>query len=425
MSAYRWEAVDAQGRVKEGLLEAETARAARDQLRADGLTPTAIAAAPATGDASTGVRLPPPLLAMTTRQLATLTQSGLPLDQALAAVAEQADDRRAAKLTTQLRAQVSAGESLPAALARYPRAFSPLYRGLVGAGAETGRLPEVLARLADYLEAREAMRQKVVLALIYPALVTLISFAVIAVLLVYVVPQVVAVYEQSRQTLPWLTRALIATSAFLRATGWLWLALAAAAIVAFAVAYRRPAFRARWHAFVLRLPVAGRLARSLDTARFASTLAILVGSGAPLLRSLDAAADVVRMLPLRAAATRTHRPGARGCGAVARVARTARVPAGADAPRRQWRAERAPGADARARGGGARARRRAPAGLARRVAAAGADRADGGHRAGAGAGDHAAHRVDEPVDPLMPLPFLRRCAALPLVQFRALAVAAP
>lgn len=302
MSAYRWEAVDGQGRVKEGVLEADTARAVRDQLRAGGLTPTAIAAAPAAADPSVGVRLPAPLLAMTTRQLATLTQSGLPLDQALAAVAEQADDRRAAKLVTQLRAQVSSGESLPAALARYPRAFSPLYRGLVGAGAETGRLPEVLSRLADYLEAREAMRQKVVLALIYPALVTLIAFAVIAVLLVYVVPQVVAVYEQSRQTLPWLTRALIATSAFLRATGWLWLTLAVAASVVFAVAYRRPAFRARWHAFVLRLPVAGRLVRSLDTARFASTLAILVGSGAPLLRSLDAAADVVRMLPLRAAA---------------------------------------------------------------------------------------------------------------------------
>jgi general secretion pathway protein F len=303
MSAYRWEAVDGQGRVKSGVLEAETPRAVRDQLRAAGLTPTAIVAAPAAGEAASGVRLPAPLLAMTTRQLATLTQSGLPLDQALAAVAEQADDRRAEKLTAQLRTQVSAGESLPAALARYPRAFSPLYRGLVGAGAETGRLAEVLARLADYLEAREAMRQKVVLALIYPALVTLISFAVIAVLLVYVVPQVVAVYEQSRQTLPWLTRALIASSAFLRATGWLWIALAAVLTVAFALAYRRPALRARWHAFVLRLPVAGRLARSLDTARFASTLSILVGSGAPLLRSLDAAADVVHMLPLRAAAT--------------------------------------------------------------------------------------------------------------------------
>jgi general secretion pathway protein F len=226
----------------------------------------------------------------------------MPLDQALAAVAEQADDARAAKLAGNLRTHVTAGESLPAALARYPRAFSSLYRGLVGAGAETGRLAEVLARLADYLEAREALRQKVVLALIYPMVVTVIAFAVIGVLLVYVVPQVVSVYQQSRQTLPWLTQALIASSAFFRATGWLWLGVLAVAAIAFSVALRRVAFRARWHAFLLRLPVIGRLFRSLDTARFASTLAILVASGAPLLRSLDAAAEVVRMLPLRTAA---------------------------------------------------------------------------------------------------------------------------
>lgn len=302
VSAYRWEAVDGQGRMRQGVLDAQTPRAARDQLRALGLTPTAITAAVPRADGLTGLRLPAPLLAMTTRQLATLTLSGMPLDQALAAVAEQADDARAARLASELRAQVAAGESLPAALARYPRAFSPLYRGLVGAGAETGRLAEVLSRLADYLEAREAMRQKVVLALIYPAIVTVIAFAVIAVLLVYVVPQVVSVYQQSRQTLPWLTRALIATSGFFRATGWLWLATTVAAFVAFAFALRRPAFRQRWHAFLLRLPVAGRLLRSLDTARFASTLAILTGSGAPLLRSLEAAAEVVRMVPLRSAA---------------------------------------------------------------------------------------------------------------------------
>lgn len=301
MSAYRWEAVDGQGRVRQGVLDAQTPRAARDQLRAEGLTPTAISEASARADRLAGVRLPAPLLAMTTRQLATLTLSGMPLDQALAAVAEQADDARAARLATELRAQVAAGESLPAALARYPRAFSPLYRGLVGAGAETGRLAEVLARVADYLEAREALRQKVVLALIYPAIVTVIAFAVIAVLLAYVVPQVVSVYQQSRQTLPWLTQALIATSAFFRATGWLWLGVGVAAIAAFAFALKRPAFRLRWHAFLLRMPVAGRLLRSLDTARFASTLAILTASGAPLLRSLDAAADVVQMLPLRAA----------------------------------------------------------------------------------------------------------------------------
>jgi general secretion pathway protein F len=304
VTAFRWEAVDGDGRLKQGILEADTPRAVRDQLRAGGLTPTAVDAQRTRTDTFSAVRLPAPLLALTTRQLATLALSGMPLDQALGAVSEQADDARAAKVASQLRAYVAAGESLPSALARYPRTFSPLYRGLVSAGAETGRLAEVLARLSDYLEAREALRQKVILALIYPAVVTVIAFAVIAVLLVYVVPQVVAVYQQSRQTLPWLTQALIATSAFFRATGWLWIVALVAAFVAFAVALRNTGFRERWHAFLLRMPIVGRLLRSLDTARFASTLAILTGSGAPLLRSLDAAAEVVRRIPLQEAAAR-------------------------------------------------------------------------------------------------------------------------
>jgi general secretion pathway protein F len=304
MGAFRWEAVDVQGRMKQGVLEADNARAVRDRLRAGGLTPTAVDESSARRETFASVRLAAPLLALTTRQLSTLALSGMPLDQALAAVAEQADDARAARIATSLRAHVAAGESLPSALARYPRTFSPLYRGLVSAGAETGRLAEVLSRLSDYLEAREALRQKVILALIYPAVVTVIAFGVIAVLLVYVVPQVVSVYQQSRQTLPWLTQALIAASAFFRATGWFWLAGIAAACIAFALALRRPAFRAGWHGTLLRMPVAGRLLRSLDTARFASTLAILTASGAPLLRSLDAAADVVRRIPLREAASR-------------------------------------------------------------------------------------------------------------------------
>jgi general secretion pathway protein F len=302
MAAFRWEAVDAQGRVTQGVLQADSARAARDQLRAEGLTPTAVAATAARADALQSARLPASLLTLTTRQLATLVQSGMPLDQALTAVAEQADDARAAQIMAAVRTQLASGEALPTALARYPRTFTPLYRGLVGAGAETGRLADVLARLADYLEAREALRQKIVLALIYPAIVTVIAFAVIAVLLVYVVPQVVSVYQQSRQTLPWLTQALIATSAFFRATGWLWLGLLVVAAGGFFLGNRSASFRVRWHAWLLRVPVAGKLARSLDSARFASTLAILVGSGAPLLRSLDAASDVVRMLPLREAA---------------------------------------------------------------------------------------------------------------------------
>jgi general secretion pathway protein F len=302
MPAFRWEAVDVQGQVRHGVVEAETPRAARDRLRADGLTPTSVEDAPQRGTPLTHTRLPATALALLTRQLATLTLSGMPLDQALVAVVEQADEARVAAIATALRGHLAAGEPLPAALARYPRSFSTLYRGLVSAGAETGRLADVLARVADYLEARAALRQKFVVALIYPALVTVIALAVIAVLLTYVVPQVVSVYQQSRQTLPFLTQALIATSAFLRATGWVWLVLIAALVALFVWANRRAAFRTRWHTLLLRMTGVGKLLQSLDSARFASTLAILVASGAPLLRALDAAADVMRMRPLAAAA---------------------------------------------------------------------------------------------------------------------------
>ena len=308
MTAFRYEAVDAAGKSRHGIVAAETARQVREQLRGAGLFPTAITAANnGEPEAIDRTRLPPASLSLVTRLLATLTRSGMPLDQALAAVAEQADDGRAARVLTGLRAQVAAGEPLAGSLARWPRTFSDLYRGLVAVGAETGRLPDVLARLADYLEAREILRQKFTMALIYPALVTGIALAVIAVLLAYVVPQVVSVYQQSRQTLPWLTQALIALSGFFRATGWYWLAGTVAAVVAFALANRRDAFRSRWHASLLRMPVAGRLVAAIDTARFASTLAILTASGAPLLRALDAARDVVWSLPLRAAADASAR----------------------------------------------------------------------------------------------------------------------
>jgi general secretion pathway protein F len=305
MGAYRYEAVDGEGRPRRGLIDADSPRQVRDQLRGEGLFPTAIDAAggEAGRDVRDRLRLPPAQVALATRQLATLARSGMPLDQALGAVGEQADDARAGQLFAALRTEVAAGEPLAGALGRRPRTFGDLYCGLVGVGAETGRLAEVLERLADYLEAREALKQKFTLALIYPVLVTVIAFAVIAVLLAYVVPQVVSVYQQSRQTLPWLTQALIAVSGFFRATWWAWLAAIAIAAVGFALANRRTAFRARWHAALLGVPAFGRLVIAVDTARFASTLAILVGSGAPLLRALDAARDVVWALPLRRAAT--------------------------------------------------------------------------------------------------------------------------
>jgi general secretion pathway protein F len=300
--AFRYEAFDASGRARRGLLDAASARAARDALRGEGLFPTAVDAMSGLGPRADATRLAPGILALTTRQLATLVISGMPLDQALAAVAEQGDYPAAVRVLTLTREQVAAGEPLASALSRFPRTFPPLYRGLVAVGAETGQLGQVLARLADYLEARQVLRQKFVAALIYPALVTLIALAVIATLLTYVVPQIVAVYQQSRQTLPWLTRALIATSDFTRATGWYWLALVGVLAVIAVLLLRRERWRARWHQTLLGLPLVGTILRGLDTARFASTLAILIGSGAPLLRALETAAGVVWAVPIRNAA---------------------------------------------------------------------------------------------------------------------------
>lgn len=301
LPSFRWEAVDAQGRTRRGVEEADSARGLRDRLRAEGLTPTAVE--PALVRSTAFTRLPARELALATRQLATLAQAGMTLDAALGAAAAQADDPRTAKLFAAVRGHVASGEALPAVLARYPRTFSPLYRGLVAAASETGRLPDVLARLADYLEARLALAERFTTALIYPVLVALIALAVIAVLLAYVVPQVVSVYQQSRQSLPWLTQALIATSSFFRATAWGWLAFFVLATVAFRLGMKRPAFRAAVHRRLLAAPGIGRLLRSLDTARFASTLAILVASGTPLLRALDTATGVIRMRPIADAAT--------------------------------------------------------------------------------------------------------------------------
>ena len=180
MPAFRYEAVDAAGRPRRGFLDATSARAARDALRGDGLFPTAVEVASRSAGARTdATRLAPGILALTTRQLATLVASGMPLDQALAAVAEQADHPGAARVLVAIREQVGAGESLAGALSRFPRTFSELYRGLVAVGAESGQLGGVLSRLADYLEARQALRQKFTAALIYPALVTVIALAVI------------------------------------------------------------------------------------------------------------------------------------------------------------------------------------------------------------------------------------------------------
>ena len=301
MPSFRYEALDSSGRSRFGSLDAPTARAARDQLRAQGLAPVAVDESEATpASRLTWARsLPSEQVSLLTRQLATLLESGTPLEQSLAAVAQQSDRPATRKSLEGVRELVVGGQSLAQALAAQPQTYSPLYRGLVAVGAETGQLGQVLSRLADYLEARQALRQKISLALIYPVLVAVIAVGVISALMFYVVPQVVSVFQQSRQTLPWLTQALIAFSAFLRSTWMFWVAGITVAFATFAIGWRREGFRRRVQRSLLDAPVVGKLLNGLDTSRFASTLAILVASGAPLLRALDAATGVLWLQPMR------------------------------------------------------------------------------------------------------------------------------
>ena len=305
MPSFRYEALDPTGRSRFGSVDAASARAARDQLRAQGLAPVAVDESEAADVGHGAARsrwtrgLPSDEVSLITRQLATLLQSGTPLEQSLGAVAQQSDRAATKASLEQVREQVVAGQSLAQALAAQPQTYSPLYRGLAAVGAETGQLGQVLTRLADYLEARQALKQKIGLALIYPVLVAVIAVAVIAALMFYVVPQVVSVFQQSRQTLPWLTQALIAFSAFLHATWFFWVAGIFGLLVALSIGWRRRRSRAGLERMLMNMPAVGRVLIGLDTSRFASTLAILVASGAPLLRALDAATGVLWLQTMR------------------------------------------------------------------------------------------------------------------------------
>ncbi|OJZ18299.1 MAG: type II secretion system protein GspF [Thiobacillus sp. 65-29] len=307
MGAFRYEAYDAAGRLHRGVLEADTARQLRARLREQGLLAADVAAVSASTLTQRGSRwhwrrgLSGTQLSLVTRQFATLLVAGLPVEQTLNALIEQADDDYPRQVLAGVRAEVLAGHSLARALQKYPRVFSELYVTLVAAGEQSGRLGEVMERLADYAESQQALRQKVGLAFVYPVIVTLVAGAVVLGLLTYVVPQVVNVFQNTNQTLPWLTRALIGLSDFLRASAWLWLILIGVAAWAARRALARPGPRLRFHRWLLRLPLVGTLVRGINSAQLASTLAILVGSGVPLLAALQAGAGVVGNLPMRQA----------------------------------------------------------------------------------------------------------------------------
>ena len=305
MAAYRYAAADASGRETTGVLEADSARAARQLLRGRGLVPLTVE--PVVSDAqkqalslALGRRLSQTELAVITRQLASLLGAALPVADALTVMVEQSEKQSVRELMAAIRTDVLGGSSLSKALARHPRQFPDIYRALIAAGEESGKLGSVLQSLADYIEERARLQQKITLAFVYPAIVTFVALAVVIGLLTYVVPQVVQVFANTRQALPLLTRALIATSDFVRGYGWIVAALVAIGAFLINRALRVDAVRMRWHQRILRLPVAGVLARSINTARFASTLSILVGSGVPMLRALQAAGETLTNLAMRA-----------------------------------------------------------------------------------------------------------------------------
>jgi general secretion pathway protein F len=298
VAAFRYAAVDNAGKESSGVLEADSARLARQLLRGRGLVPLTVdpvvsEAQKASLTMSLGRRLSQTELAVITRQLASLLGASLPVADALTVMVEQSERQGTRELMAAIRTDVLGGTSLSKALARHPRQFPDIYRALIAAGEESGKLGSVLGSLADYIEERAKLQQKITLAFVYPIIVTVVALAVVIGLLTYVVPQVVQVFANTRQALPFLTVAMIATSDFVRNYGWLVAVLAAIASFAVNRALRADAVRLRWHQRILTLPVFGVLSRSLNTARFASTLAILVGSGVPMLRSLQAAGETL------------------------------------------------------------------------------------------------------------------------------------
>ena len=315
MPAFSFEALDAQGQTRKGVLEADTAKAARGQLRAQALVPLAVQpvdAGQAAGASAhwsqrlfTRAAFSATALAVWTRQLAGLVASGLPLERALTALAEEADDERQHHLVAVLRAEVNAGSTFARALQQHPREFSDIYCAVIGAGEASGSLGLVLERLADDLEERQALQAKLVGAALYPAIVTLVAITIVLFLVTYVVPQVASVFAGTKRALPFLTVAMLGISGFVRSYGWaLFFALILIAIGArWALTFEH--FRQKFDAAWLNLPLVGKLARGYNAARFAGTLAMLSGAGVPILKALQAAAETLSNRALRADALET------------------------------------------------------------------------------------------------------------------------
>jgi len=309
MPAYAFEALTPSGHTEKGLLEADTARAARGLLRSRGLVPLVVepAVAQATGG-GTGLNRTlwasrvygPAALAVWTRQMAGLVASGLPLERALGALTDEADDQRQRHLLATLRAEVNAGSTFARALQQHPREFSDVYTAVIAAGEQSGALGAVLDNLANDLEARETLKGKLIGASLYPAIVSLVAVVIVLFLVTYVVPQVASVFAGSKRALPFLTVAMLALSDAVRHWGWLGALLLAAGGTGLVLGRKNEALRLRMDAAWLRLPLVGKLARGYNAARFAATLAMLAAAGVPILKALQTAADTLHNRAMRA-----------------------------------------------------------------------------------------------------------------------------
>lgn len=311
MPAYSFEALTAEGSTRKGIIEADTARSARSMLRAQALVPLAVepVGAAKAGQAAGGSGWNATLwtkrvfdataLAVWTRQIAGLVTSGLPLERALTALADESDNVPQRHLVSHLRAEVNGGTPFAAALAQHPREFSATYCAVVGAGEHSGNLGLVLERLADDLEQSQQLKGQLVSAALYPAIVSLIAIVIVMFLLGYVVPQVAQVFAGSKRALPLLTVIMLGLAGFIRNQGWIILLAIFLIAACFRLAWTRASFRERFDAAWLTLPVLGKLSRGYNAARFAGTLAMLAGAGVPILKALQAAADTLSNRAMR------------------------------------------------------------------------------------------------------------------------------
>ncbi|MBF0176899.1 MAG: type II secretion system inner membrane protein GspF [Magnetococcales bacterium] len=308
MGAFEYTALDAKGRNRRGILEGDSASQVRQRLREQSLVPMTVAEVRQSvrkGKGRGGVRRADLVLA--TRQLATLTGSGLPVEEALATVSRQTDNRRLSNVMLAIRGKVLEGHSLAAGLGEFPQLFSEMFRETVGAGEQTGHLEQVLERLAVFQENSHKLRQKVMLAMIYPAIVLVFALLVTSALLTYVVPQVIQVFADFNQDLPFLTRFMIRLSDFLRNHGVVAVGLLIAMIFLSRILLAREPVKRLWHRILLRLPLTSRLVRGINTAQFTRTFGILTGSGVPVLEGLRISSRVIDNRPMREALQDTAR----------------------------------------------------------------------------------------------------------------------